>query len=90
MREREKLAKVKHLYSASSPVEDIVAFLRKERATKIESVRLLHLGTGMSLAEAKKTVFLSKTWSDRFESDEQFLDALLQDVERAPRSRAAA
>jgi len=86
MTDREIVAKVKHLHTASSPAEDIVAFLRKEGSTKVDSIRLLHLGTGMSLTEAKKIVFLSQTWSDRFQSDEQFLDSLLLEVDRTSKA----
>jgi len=86
MKDREKVARVKHLYTASSATEDILAFLRKEGSTKIDSVRLLHLGTGVSLTEAKKIVFLSQTWSDRFASDEQFLDSLLLEVDRTSKA----
>ena len=90
MREREKLAKVKHMSLDSAPMEDIVAFLRNVDSTKVESVRLLHLGTSMSLGEAKKAVFLSRTWNDRLESDEAFLDSLLQEKVHAAKSEAAA
>ncbi len=86
MREREKIATVKHLSLTSAPIEQIFAFLRKEKSTKVESVRLLHLGTRMSLGDAKKAVFRSRTWSDRLGSDEAFLDSLLQE-ESVPQNR---
>ncbi len=81
MREREKIAMVRKLHSNSAPIEEILVFLRKENASRIDSIRLLHLGTGIGLGEAKRIVFLSKTWSDRFASDEAFLDALLRGLD---------
>ena len=82
MREREKIRMVKQMQAASASVETILASLRKVDTTKINSIRILHLATGLPLGEAKRVVFLSQTWSDRFTSDEAFLDSLLKNVDR--------
>ncbi len=88
MRDREKLARVKKLNGKAS-LESILTFLRQEHTSKINSIRLLHLGTGRPLGEAKKLVFQSRTWSDRYETDEKFLDSLLQELNTLEDSEAA-
>jgi hypothetical protein len=55
--------------------------MREREKIAMVRIRLLHLGTGIGLGEAKRIVFLSKTWSDRFASDEAFLDALLRGLD---------
>lgn len=58
------------------PTDEILAHLRHEGASKIDSIRALCDEAGLPLAEAKRTVHFSPVWSDRNEQDEKFWDDL--------------
>jgi ribosomal protein L7/L12 len=62
--------------------EMIAARLRDEGASKIESIRALCDGLGMSLSDAKRAIHFSPTWADTKELDEKIwreLEAALRD-----------
>jgi ribosomal protein L7/L12 len=67
-------------------MEEILGFLRIQNASKIDSIRLLHLGTGIGLGEAKRLVFLSATWQDRLKQDEAFLESIMENLEKLEKS----
>jgi ribosomal protein L7/L12 len=56
--------------------ETILERLRSDGASKIESIRALCDGAGMSLADAKRAVHFSSAWADVKERDERIWDEL--------------
>ncbi len=67
------------MLESGSDVEAVIFAMRKSGLDKIESIKLLRSHGGMSLADGKTAVHLSKAWQDCRESD----DALHEQVIRA-------
>jgi hypothetical protein len=60
------------------PMETILNRLRDKGASKIDSIRALHDGARIPLAEGKRLVHFSAAWADTKERDEKFWDELEQ------------
>ncbi len=58
------------------PTEAILARLRSNGASKIDSIRALRYGAQMPLADAKRAVHFSAAWADTKERDEKLWDDL--------------
>ncbi len=58
--------------------EDIVAFLRDQGCSKVESITVLARAFDVELNDAKEIVHLSKAWSDVRERDDCFHQTLDQ------------
>ncbi len=63
-------------------VETILDFLRRNGATKIESIRVLVELLGISNSEAKLAVHHSDTWRDTRKADERLHNQLKRSIER--------
>jgi hypothetical protein len=59
-------------------LEEVVAFLRREGLSKVETLQVLTDVAGISLGRAKEIVHLSPVWRDAYEADESLHD----DIER--------
>jgi len=78
MRTRSELAReCKALRASGSSDEDLMAFLRAEGCSKIDSIVVLREALNLSLAEGKALVHLSRAWRDVRERDDAFHDALI-------------
>jgi hypothetical protein len=60
--------------------DDLMAFLRAEGCSKIDSIVVLREVLDLSLAEGKALVHLSKAWGDVRERDDTFHEALIDVV----------
>lgn len=69
------------MFARDVSVEDVVAWLRQNGCEVLESIKVLTQAINMDLATAKKTVHLSKAWSDRLGPHEAFHD-LIEEVVR--------
>jgi ribosomal protein L7/L12 len=56
----------------------VIAQMREAGLHKMESIKAYRTLYGSSLTDAKIAVHYSETWADRRESDEAFLDSLLE------------
>jgi ribosomal protein L7/L12 len=86
MRTRSELAvecKGRRAHGASD--EDLMAFLRAEGCSKIDTILVLREIQDLSLGKAKELVHLSRTWADVREKDDTFHEALVDAVDRDPR-----
>lgn len=63
---------------------EVIAFLRDNGASILESISILTRTANISLAEAKKTVHFSQTWTDVRESAEQMWDETLNGADKDP------
>jgi hypothetical protein len=67
------------------PMETILARLREQGASEIESIRALCDGTDLSVTDAKRTLYFSATWADSRERIERDLDDVMRALgEEAP------
>lgn len=58
----------------------LLAYLRENGATKIDSIKIVQTVKSLSLKDADDLVHYSSVWADRRESDEAALDAFLDSV----------
>lgn len=65
------LQESRRMYDTGRSTEDILAWLREQGATKVESIRLLIELAGVANEEAKMIVHWSDTWRDTREADEE-------------------
>jgi ribosomal protein L7/L12 len=72
-------SRIAQMLKSSSDVEAVIFAMKDSGLDKIESIKLLRAYGGMSLADGKTAVHLSKAWEDCRESD----DALHEQVIRA-------
>jgi hypothetical protein len=56
--------RARRIYRAGRPVEEVLAFLRRSRASLLESVFVWRSLTHMSLEKALETVVESDVWAD--------------------------
>lgn len=63
---------VKDMMSTGASLEDVIAFLRRQTGSKVKSMAVLSLATGISLNESKRVVHYSPAWSDLRERDDAF------------------
>jgi len=73
----------KRLLNESNDIESVVAFLRKNGADKIDSIRILKEITGREFNDCKALVHLSNAWEDTRERDESLhdlADAVIKDI----------
>ncbi len=68
---RKYLEESRRMYDSGSSTDDILAFLRQQGATKVESIRLLIELAGLTNEEAKLAVHWSDAWRDTREADEE-------------------
>jgi hypothetical protein len=59
-------------------VEVLLGWLRTQSCSVVESIRVLMLCQGLSLAEAKRRVHTSAAWSDRRAEHDKFHEELEQ------------
>jgi hypothetical protein len=64
------------MFAGGANTESVLAFLRRNGCSQINSIRSLVLSTDLSLAEAKKIVHLSQTWEDARKSNDDFHDQI--------------
>ena len=64
--------------------EEIVALLRAQGCSKVESIVVLVKALKSENRKAKEIVHLSKTWADVRERDDQFHEALVKASENEP------
>jgi ribosomal protein L7/L12 len=76
--------------SAGAETEDILAFLRSQGLFKIQSIQALRALEGITLAEAKKRVHLSRTWSDTRQADDRLHGAAERTLNEIGEPRLAA
>lgn len=57
--------------------EEILAHLRSDGCSIIESIKALKEGAGMSLADAKRAIEESQTWAGTREHNRKFIDELI-------------
>ena len=62
--------------AAGKSNDDLVAFLRTQGCSKVESMAIVARACGVGLGEAKEIVHLSKAWADTRERDERFQQSL--------------
>jgi len=62
--------------AAGKTNEDIVAFLRAQGCSKVESMTIVARAFGLGLNEAKEIVHLSQAWSDVRSRDDRFHQTL--------------
>lgn len=65
------------IYEETKSDEDVLAFLRDEGLTKVESLKFFRVWKNISLGEAKKIVHFSNVWKDQKETDEALQDSFL-------------
>ena len=58
------------------PQEEILVQLRADGYSILDSIKALTVGAGLSLADAKQAVHLSRAWADRREQNEAFHEHL--------------
>lgn len=58
--------------------EELIADLRAEGCSKIESIAVLREVLGVNLGDAKRLVHCSSTWSDVRHRDDEFHDQLFE------------
>src|SRR3990172_2917260 len=75
------LPESRRMHDTGRSTEDILAWLREQGATKVESIRLLIELGGLANEEAKMIVHWSDAWQDTREAD----DGLQASVEEAAR-----
>jgi len=64
-------------------IESVIAFLRKNGANQIDSIKILKEITGREVKDCKALLHSSKTWEDRRELDQQLHDlaeAVIKDL----------
>ena len=59
------------MLSEGQDLEEILSFLRRNKLSQIDSIKVLMNLKEMTLAEAKQTVHTSKTWEDMRENSER-------------------
>jgi hypothetical protein len=79
MKWKKYLRESRRMYNSGSSIEEVLTFLRRRGATKVESIRLLSELSGLASDEAKPAVHWSDTWRDVRAADE----ALHTTIERA-------
>ena len=67
---------VRLLRAKGASIEDILVLLRQKGLSRIGSTRVLMEIEGLSLAEAKPVVHLSRAWADTREEAERFHEML--------------
>ncbi len=75
------------LWAAGARWDEILETLRAEGFSKIDCIRATVEMLRLPLADAKRLVHESRAWADRRESDDQWHDALIAELEAevAPR-----
>ena len=76
----ELAAECKTLLARGLSDEDLMAFLRAEGCSKLNSIVVLREVLNLNLGEAKALVHLSRTWGDVRERDDAFHEALIDAV----------
>lgn len=76
---RSWIEKAKLLIQAGDALDDILADLRAEGGSEIDSIIVLRGALCMGLKEAKRTVHFSAAWADTKERQERFWDELAGD-----------
>ena len=66
------------LLEAGENYDVVLAFLRAEGVTKLDSIKLFCEVAGLSLLDAKRLVHNSDVWTDSFQRDEKFHASLLK------------
>ena len=69
------LAKARAMRADGSEIESILAALRTDGATFIDSIRVVRLLEQLSLGRAKEVVDSSATWSAEYEARESLREA---------------
>lgn len=69
------------IYKNTKNDEEVLAFLRAEGFTKVESLKFFRLWKNIPLGEAKKIVHFSDVWKDQKEADEALQDSFLDTLE---------
>jgi len=77
----ELLHGARRIVSNSEGDERLLAYLRENGATKIDSIKIIQNAKSLSLKDADELVHYSSVWADRRESDESALDTFLDDVD---------
>lgn len=75
---------VQKLKRKGVPTEAILARLRSDGASKIDSIRALRYGTQIPLADAKRAVHFSAAWADTKDRDEKLWDDLEASITDLP------
>jgi len=70
------IEKAKLRTRSGEALDDILADLRAEGGSQIDTLIVLRGATGMGLKEAKHTVHYSAAWADQKERQERFWDEL--------------
>jgi hypothetical protein len=73
-RRKEVAVDVRRLLQVGHTLDDVLAVLRRDGCTKIESARALVDGANMSLHAAKQKVHESPVWADAWDRDEHIFD----------------
>lgn len=76
------LVQCKAMLSEGKTIEDVLAFLREEGCSRVDSIKAVMVLEDKTLSQAKETVHYSKTWEDTRESAEVFHDSLLDALEQ--------
>jgi len=74
----------------TAPIEELIALLRREGASKIDTILVLKHVRGTQIYEAKNLVDSSPTWADVRERDAAFHEDLFraaEDLEREQREK---
>jgi ribosomal protein L7/L12 len=73
-------SRARKLLEAGENYDVVLAFLRAEGVTKLDSIKLFCEVAGLSLLDAKRLVHNSDVWTDSFQRDENFHASLLKAV----------
>ena len=73
---KEPAAIVARLMREGRSQDDVLAQLRANGGSVVDSIKALMDGAGLSLAAAKQAVHFSPAWADQREQNEAFHDAI--------------
>jgi hypothetical protein len=80
MDQTELLATCATMFAESAALDDVLAFLREQGCSKVESIRTLVQVGKLNLRDSKRVVHASKVWADTREDDERLHDTLLSGI----------
>jgi ribosomal protein L7/L12 len=73
--------RIARMLESGSDLEAVILAMRDSGLDKIGSIKLLRAYGGMSLADGKAAVHLSKAWQDCRESDDAFHEQVIRAAE---------
>ncbi|WP_410596618.1 hypothetical protein [Amycolatopsis sp. lyj-23] len=76
------VAEARTALAAGSGLDEVLARLRRDGFSPVDSIRAVRVLTGASLAEAKETVHVSPAWADVREPTDEFHRQLEDETHR--------